>query len=505
MERVSVDGGPHCEFPIAKRNSHHPTGLVAVTTAACVLVSGFAFGLSSGVFDFWPLAWLAPFPVLWLALEVSARRAAVAAFLAFALGRLWDLPILVRVAPAASVAAATLLPPLGFAAIVVASRAVARRLDLRLYALAFPLFWTAWEQLVVLPIGVSWERGFTQADLLPLVQLASLTGVVGVSFAVSLAPALAATALALRRRGRAWRGISLAGIAGIATVFAFGCVRLRGAPAGEPVRLGVAVSDQAVGRFRTESASAAMEVVDAYARRVARLAGRGAQVVVLPEKLVGVTPAYADTVEARFSRAAAEGGVWLVAGLNRIGTETPRNVALVFAPDGSRVLEYDKIHLVPGFEDAYAPGRELGLLPSAPGPWGIAICRDLIVPELGPRLARAGVRLVLDPAWDFGVDGPLESRVARLRAVENGFALVRAAKEGVPTASDAYGRALLAHSTSDEGEVIELVEIAAGPGATFYARHPGWFGIATAACAAALLVALALAGRRSSGRQPDSP
>jgi apolipoprotein N-acyltransferase len=479
-------------------------GRVTATTAACVLTSGLAFGLSTGVFDFWPLAWLAPLPILWLALRVSPRQAAIAAYLSSALGQLGHLPILLEVLPPASIATAMLLPPLAFAAIVVAARAVALRLDLRLYAVAFPILWTAWEHLALAPFGAGWERGFSQADLLPLTQIASLSGVVGVTFLVSAAPALAVTLLALHRRGRPWFRIALAGVSAMAAVFAFGLARLGNEATGVPLRVGIAVGTRDGSVFRTERADEAMEAVDAYARRVELLAARGAQVAVLPEKLVGVTPAYADEVEGRLSRAAADGNVWLVAGLNRIGGERPRNVAVVFAPDGTEVLEYDKVHLVPGWEDAYAPGRSLGALPSAPGPWGVAVCRDLIVDDLGPRLARAGVRLVFDPAWDFGVDGPLQSRVARLRAVENGFALVRAARDGVPTATDAAGRALLARSTSD-GEVLEVVGVAPGPGATFYARHPGWFGIANVACAAILMAALVRGRSRAAtaGAEPD--
>jgi len=202
------------------------------------------------------------------------------------------------------------------------------------------------------------------------------------------------------------------------------------------------------------------------------------------------------------TRTITAGGVWLVAGLNRIGLPTPRNVAIVFAPDGSKVLEYDKIHLVPGHEDAYIPGEKLGSLPTAPGPWAVVVCRDLIVPELGPRLSRAGARLVFAPAWDFVADGPLESRVARLRAVEGGFALVRAAKQGVVTVSDAYGRARLAVSTSSATEVLEVVPVVPGSASTLCARAGDWFGQACVAGAGLLLIALGVrAIRTASARQ----
>src|SRR5215471_12141214 len=162
-------------------------------TPVCILASGLSYALSTGVVTIWPLAWFAPFPILWLALHESRRRTALAAFLAFAIGRLGFLPIALAILPPALVGLTLVAPPLAFAGIVLASRAVALRLDPRLFSLAFPVFWTAWEQLVVAPQGGGAEIGFSQAENLPFAQLASVTGVVGVSFLVSLVPALVAT------------------------------------------------------------------------------------------------------------------------------------------------------------------------------------------------------------------------------------------------------------------------------------------------------------------------
>src|SRR5262249_19581641 len=242
------------------------------------------YGLSAGAVNLWPLAWVAPVPVLWLALRVGPRRALIAAFLAYAVGRVGAAPVLLAVVPPAVVAAASLAGAACFAVIVVLSRAIALRFDLRLYALAFPLLWTSWEELLIKPIGGGGELGFSQVDFLPVIQLASLTGVVGVSFIVTFAAALVATVLALRERERPWRGMALIGLTVVIAVVAFGGLRLASAPQSATVQLGVAVTDQWTDRFRTERADEAIELADGYVRRTRDLAGRGAQVVVLPEK-----------------------------------------------------------------------------------------------------------------------------------------------------------------------------------------------------------------------------
>jgi hypothetical protein len=76
---------------------------------------------------------------------------------------------------------------------------------------------------------------------------------------------------------------------------------------------------------------------------------------------------------------------------------------------------------------------------------------------------------------------------------------VRAAKRGVVTVSDGYGRARLAVPTSGAAEVLAVVPVGPGPGATLYARAGDWFGSACVAGAAALLIAL---GIRLLGARP---
>jgi hypothetical protein len=94
--------------------------------------------------------------------------------------------------------------------------------------------------------------------------------------------------------------------------------------------------------FRTERADEALPVVAAYVRRIEELAAAGAQVVVLPEKFVGVTPAYADAVRDAFAEAARRQRVWVVAGLNRVEGPPRRNAALVRS--GALVCLADERH-----------------------------------------------------------------------------------------------------------------------------------------------------------------
>jgi apolipoprotein N-acyltransferase len=184
--------------------------------------------------------------------------------------------------------------------------------------------------------------------------------------------------------------------------------------------------------------------------------------------------------------------VWLVAGLNRIEGPPRRNVALVFDPEGRQVLEYEKVHLVPSWEDGYGTGHAPAPFATAHGFWGVAICRDLLYGDVPRANSLAGVGFLLVPAWDFVRDGPMMARIAAMRAVEGGFAVARAAQEGLVAVSDATGRILAQAATADSPEALLLVDVPMGPALTWYARAGDWFAWTASVLAAAILAGVAV-------------
>jgi apolipoprotein N-acyltransferase len=207
------------------------------------LLSGLLFHLSTGLNDVWPLAWLAPVPVLWLAYGGgSARRTALAAFSAFLLGQLHlfeayaviGLPLLIMMVVIAAV----------FAICMLFARFAARRLPPLVAALAFPCAWTGWELLssLVSPHGSFGALAYSQVSAPVLIQGASLLGLWWVSFLICAVASF--TALAIRRPTA-----RIALLAGAGLLFAanlgFGAWRLE-QPQGPRVRV-AAVADDRLG------------------------------------------------------------------------------------------------------------------------------------------------------------------------------------------------------------------------------------------------------------------
>jgi apolipoprotein N-acyltransferase len=142
-----------------------------------------------------------------------------------------------------------------------------------------------------------------------------------------------------------------------------------------------------------------------------------------------------------------------------------RNRAFAFLPNGTQEV-YAKRHLLAPFEPE-APGRGLGLLGEG---YATQICKDMDFPDTVRGTAQGGVRLMIVPANDFGRDGWLHARMAIMRGVENGFAVLRSAFNGLETVSDAYGRPVALASTLQSGMVTVTADVPLGPGPTLYTR-----------------------------------
>jgi apolipoprotein N-acyltransferase len=184
------------------------------------------------------------------------------------------------------------------------------------------------------------------------------------------------------------------------------------------------------------------------------------------------------------------------------------NTNLLIEPSGQIVQRYDKVHLVPfgeyiPFHKELAPltgliGRgsfEVGpsfvtlALPGLP-PFSPLICYEAIFPAAvtGPGERPQWLLNVTNDAW-FGLSsGPYQHLTsARLRAVEEGLPMIRAANTGVSAVIDAYGRVLAALDMEREGVIDHALPPARA--LTPYGRWHDWM-LLLLVCGLALLVAL---------------
>lgn len=199
--------------------------------------------------------------------------------------------------------------------------------------------------------------------------------------------------------------------------------------------------------------------------------------------------------------AARDTGAQIIAGLH---FDTPAaGFALSDTPDG-RIQRYVKRHPVPGLEDRYTPGRASGWLG---GGRAVEICKDMDFPGTIRRDAAKGVRLMGVPAGDMGIDRWQHGIMTVMRGVEDGFAMVSPAHDGlVMIISDAQGRLLAATRTAPTGLTMAIADLPLGPGPTLYTRigdlFPWLCAIASLMLGAGLAIRRWFPGRpASSGRE----
>jgi apolipoprotein N-acyltransferase len=163
--------------------------------AAGILLSGLGWYFSNGLTgDFWYVLWLTPVPVLILALKVRPGAAFLIAFLANVIGRLSWFSYLARVMTVVPAIMYTIALPLMFALIVLLTRWVVLRINAWYGIFVFPVFITLYEfaMMSFSPDGTATSLAYTQLNCLPIIQVAAITGILGVTFMVTFIPSVIA-------------------------------------------------------------------------------------------------------------------------------------------------------------------------------------------------------------------------------------------------------------------------------------------------------------------------
>jgi len=501
-KKPTTDGGASAS-PLL-HSLREDTSALAATAAALML-----FTLTAADVRLWPAAILAPLPLLVVAPEIPRKRAAQFAFGAHLFGYVlrWPAEMAVRSLPIVlgihAVEAAL------FAAFVVLAAEATRRWSGWLATLVYPALTTAvWFAIGEMsPDGSYANPAYGAVNLIALMQVAAYTGLAGVTFLMSLVPAAMAVAWYRQRWRMEWKPIAALPLGIVAFVVLAGALRMIFVGRSPAVKVGVAASDQMRMLFDTQQAPEAAKAIGLYAPLVKQAASDGAQVVVLPEQVVGATPQFESRVTAGFAEIARLAGVWLVVGINENGREPQRNVALAFSPAGKVVARYEKRHLISAIESGYAAGTAPAVFDT---PWArtaLAIGKDLDFPGLGREIAANGATVVLAPASDWPGSEVIHERMAIALGIESGLSIARAARRGVVSLTDSTGHTLGAGSTFEHDPALVVAELPAGVGATFYVRHGDWFGWVSIVLAGIILgffAILARADRARAARRADS-
>jgi apolipoprotein N-acyltransferase len=463
---------------------------------AAGLVSAVFAYLGTGLHPIWWALWLAPIPVLAIAPRLRGSAAFLLGAIAWLIGETnqWnyvrheiELPLQITVLYFT-------VPAVVFGLGVLFVRSFIRRGSLFLASLSFPVYWVAYEYLTATasPHSTWGNLAYTQMNCLPVIQIAALTGIWGISFIVFLFAG--AVGALLSGAGGPWRRRVLAVAVGfvVCALLVFGKWRLQSNPSAQSVAVTLIVRDVPMSVY-LGSEEQALELLREYADELRRVTPAGTQAVVLPEKIGRISESALPEVDALFSSAASATRAAIVLGLVRRTPSGAFNSSRLYSANGKLEANYDKHHLVPGVEPEKSGDKRV-ILDEPSGRWGLQICKDMDFPKLSREYAAEGANLLLVPAWDFNLDRWLHARMAALRAVENGFALARSARNGLLTLSDNRGR-ILAEAVTVPGRFVSISgNVSVAREETFYVRAGDWFAWLCVAVLVSLL-AFQLLGR----------
>jgi apolipoprotein N-acyltransferase len=456
--------------------------------ALCAARSGLSFFASTGLGVIWPLAWLAPAPVLWLAFgQTSTRTVAIASFAAFVIGNTNLLPAYYDVLPMVPFAIGIIIAGFAFAGCILAARLVQRRVSGIAAMIAFAALWTGFEYISAFgPNGSVASIAYALVGVPVMAQTASLFGIWSVTFILCFVPA----GVALFYRTRAALPLLL-------SLFVFAANALYGhwhiQDSAKTMRVALIASEEVSDAAFADSAKDAIAAVDDYASLIGSLAERNPELVVLPERLTVLKPEWRALALKKMSDAARAAKATVVAGFTDVTPTGKRNIALVFPPDGSGPTSYVKRKLVPGLEDGFAVGTGPFVLKNG---IGLEICKDMDFERMLRADSALHPRVLAVPAWDFEEDAYGHARVAIMRGIENGVAVARSARRGLLTLTDPYGRLINRRASTGDATMTLVGDLPIGDGAghTLYARIGDVFAWIALAMGAGLL-ALAFAKR----------
>ncbi len=343
-----------------------------------------------------------------------------------------------------------------------------------------PLLWTTLEFLRSYVLsGFPWSSlGYSQYTFLPVIQIADITGVYGVSFLIVAVNAAIVDILLFKRR-YAERPLAsllptIGGFAALAVFVVFtlsyGVYRLHKHRSGSVVKVAVIQGD--IEQDKKWDPSYQQSVIDTYKDLSFAAARENPELIVWPETAAPFffrtdkeLTAYMVSFQRQLNSYLLFGSVMAI---NR--NDTPKslttrytNSAVLLDKNGTITYLYDKIHLVPfgefmplrpllSFVDLtgaigdFVPGESYTKAVTPFGSFGTVICYEIIFPGLVRKFYTNGGDFIVNitnDAWFGKTPGPYQHfSMAVLRAIENRKPVIRSANTGISGFIDSCGRIL---------------------------------------------------------------
>ena len=379
--------------------------------------------------------------------------------------------------------------------------------------------WVTMEMIVVRLLGgFPWNLlGTSQYQIVPLIQLASFTGIYGVAFLVvwTSASLLGAAAVMVRRPNvrSVWLSEMIFPMLAVAVTFAFGFHKISHTPPAAR-ELRVTMVQPSIPQTLIWDSANDLERFHDLLRLSEQALTNETDLLLWPEAAIPKMLRYNTEIFEAVTNLAYQHRVWMIVGSDdaepRAGSKNPDdanyfNAAFLISPDGEVVDRYCKRNLVifgeyiplarwlpflkwfTPIDGGFTPGTRAGqfVLPDLKIKIAPLICYEDTFPQLGREGAGDDtdflVNLTNDGWFGEGAAQWQQAAGATFRAVENGRPLVRCANTGLTCWIDEAGslREVFTDPTGSvygAGFIRTKIPLAGNRAATFYHQHGDWFG-----------------------------
>jgi apolipoprotein N-acyltransferase len=365
-----------------------------------------------------------------------------------------------------------------------ADRILGTRLKGFASTLVFPVTWCTIEYLMsLIPSKGTWTvLAYTQASNLSLMQLASITGIWGISFLITWFASVINWAWQQNFEWNKIRkgAITFASIA--AAIFLFGTVRINFFQPKSPSVLTASIVQarsinadlktckwtdaKAIGNYSPEAENNLLE-------KTKQAAEAGAKIVLWQEAASWLPKHEEEKFISNARTLAAQEKIYLLMTLWSVPEDFPKhlveNKLVIINPDGTKQLTYIKSNPV-SVEPILKGDGNIPVVQTPYGKIAPAICFDDAFQNFIRQAGKNKVEIMFIPANDWKEIDPIHTHMVITRAIENGFSLVRPAGPGLSVATDNRGRIISSMDFFTTDEQIMYADVPIQNTYTIYAQ-----------------------------------
>jgi apolipoprotein N-acyltransferase len=370
-----------------------------------------------------------------------------------------------------------------------------------------PSVWVGLEFLRAhLLTGFPWELfGYSQYNILPIIQVAEITGVLGLSFLIIVVNQALYQLFLTDHPHEKWTGkwkeavFPLCLIAAV-LFFGFHSISQQNQKDRQARSMKVAMIQGNIDQSLKWNPAFQEKTITLYENLTEQEGVPPPDLVVWPETAVPFYFLGENRLSPRLFQLARKSGAYLLFGSPAANYQGGQlqfyNRAYLLSPEG-RISFYDKVHLVPFGEYVplkkflpfvgkmvqaigdFSPGPGSTCLVHPKGKLGVLICFETIFPELSRAYNRDGCQLLVNmtnDAWFGKTSAPYQHlSMLTFRAVENRMWVARAANTGFSAVIDSTGLIRKRFPLFQTGGIYANIPLRGEK--TFYSRHGDWMAI----------------------------